>query len=111
MNINFFHNEYEELYYAIASKTEFSSIQEFREAFIDKHSMYLFPDEIINYPLTPHSFCEIKNWYIYLAEGRIQPVFENDIHFALLIAFQWDTKCIVAELEDKYIGQLWITQA
>ena len=115
MDIKFFNDEiglissFSDLYYATASKTEFNSIEEFKDAFIYKQPISLNSEEIINFPLTPHSFCERRSVIISGVEERVQPVFEHDIHKALLLADEWNTQCILAELDEMYVGYLWET--
>jgi len=115
MNINHYNNEnglitaYSDLHYASAPKTEFCSIEEFKNAFIDRQPIPLNFDEIINCPLTPHTFCEIRSCIITGVEEILHPIFEKDIHYALLLAYEWDAKCIVAELDEMYVGYLWET--
>ena len=98
---------YDETLYATASKTEFDSIDDFKNAFLAEHPIYF--SENINSPITPHTFCEIRSRIIYGVENFVRPVFEKDIRYALVLAHEWHTHCIVAELDDIYIGYLWET--
>lgn len=113
MNIKLFRGkdglllDYSDLYYATASKQEFSSLVEFRKSFIEKQTICY--SEVLNLPLTPHTFCEIRSGIIYGVENSVMSVFEEDILSASILADEWNSKCIIAELNDMYIGYLWET--
>ena len=115
MNINHFGNSdglispEADFYYINSPKKDYSSLNEFRNAFVNKQIMN--DTEIINFPISPHTFCEIRSGIIGGIENLITPVFEEEIISASILIDEWNLKCIIAELTNIYIGYLWETSA